>query len=111
MELTVLKNIVRTGWVSSVNNTDRTARVTFKDKGQDLVSGPLKVLKNPPFVEVEKTTLAYGVEEAEGHTHEGITESHTHSVTICPWLPSPGDFVLCIFLPNGDGDGFVIGGI
>lgn len=74
-ELTALKNIVRTGWVSSVNAADRTARVTFQDKGETFVSGPLKVLKNSPFI------------------------------------PAAGDFVLCIYLPNGDGDGFVIGGI
>lgn len=46
-ELSVLKNIVRTGWVSSVNAAERTARVTFKDKGEKpVVSGNLKVLKN-----------------------------------------------------------------
>ena len=73
--LTALENVIRAGWVSSVDIAERTARVTFKDKGDTFVSGPLKVLKNPP------------------------------------WLPSPGDFVLCIYLPNGDGDGFVIGGI
>ena len=33
-DLSVLKNIVRTGRVSSVNAGTRTARVTFEDKGQ-----------------------------------------------------------------------------
>lgn len=48
-ELSVLKNIVRTGWVSSVNEAERTARVTFRDKGQEpIVSGNLKVLKTHP---------------------------------------------------------------
>lgn len=105
-----IENIVRIGKVSSVNAADRTARVTFEDRN-NLVSGPLKVIKSPPFVTVEETTLTYGVQEAEGHTHEGKTESHTHGVTVAPWLPSPGETVLCVFLPNGDGDGFVIGGI
>lgn len=72
-ELTALQNIVRTGWVSSVNAADRTARVTFPDKGETFVSGSLKVLKD------------------------------------LPCIPAAGDFVLCIYLPNGDGDGFVIG--
>ena len=49
-ELTALKNIIRAGWVSSVDIAERTARVTFKDKGDTFVSGPLKVLKNPPWV-------------------------------------------------------------
>ena len=32
-DLSVLKNIVRTGRVSSVNAGNRTARVTFEDRG------------------------------------------------------------------------------
>ena len=47
-DLSVLKNIVRTGRVSSVNAGTRTARVTFEDKGQSpLVSGELKVIGCP----------------------------------------------------------------
>lgn len=99
-DLTALNNIVRAGWVSSVDPATRTARVTFFDKGKAFVSGPLKVMKNTPFIpqagEVQQTEKEAG---------------HAHKITISPWLPSPGDFVLCIFLPNGDGDGFVIGGI
>lgn len=34
LNLNVLKNIVRTGWVSSVNVEERTARVIFQDKGE-----------------------------------------------------------------------------
>ena len=50
-ELSVLKNMVRTGIVSSVNAGNRTARVTFSDKGESpIVSGELKVLKNAPFI-------------------------------------------------------------
>ncbi|MEA5057778.1 MAG: hypothetical protein VB047_09515 [Anaerotignum propionicum] len=105
----LLKNIVRVGWVSSVNAADRTARVKFEDKGETFVSGSLKVLKNTPFIpaagEVQQT-------EAEAGGSDSATfESHTHKIKISPWLPSPGDFVLCVYLPNDDGDGFVIGGI
>ena len=39
-EANVYKNIVRTGWVSSVNAADRTARVTFKDMGTTLFRVP-----------------------------------------------------------------------
>lgn len=94
-ELTVLKNIVRVGTISSVNAKDRTARVNFADKN-NLVSGALKILKTPPLVTVKNTSLP---------------EEHGHEVTISPWLPSVGDLVLCIYLPNGESDGFVIGGI
>lgn len=76
-ELTSLKNAIRTGWVSSVNILNSTARVTFKDKGDAFVSAPLKIVKNQ----------------------------------LTPWLPFIGQYVLCIFLPNGDGDGFILGGI
>ena len=78
-ELTILKNIVRVGSISSVNTTAKTARVTFADKqdpqGKPLVSGPLKVV------------------QAQS------------------WFPTVGQFVLCLFLPNGESDGFIIGGL
>lgn len=28
-----------------------------------------------------------------------------------PWFPETGQYVLCIFIPDGDGDGFILGGI
>ena len=31
--------------------------------------------------------------------------------TVYPWLPYVGQFVLCVYLPNGEHDGFVMGGI
>ena len=31
--------------------------------------------------------------------------------TASPWIPEIGQWVLCIFKPNGDGDGFILGGI
>lgn len=27
------------------------------------------------------------------------------------WLPDTGQYVLCLFVPGGDGDGFILGGI
>lgn len=108
-ELSVLKNIVRTGWVSSVNAAERTARVTFKDKGEKpVVSGNLKVLKNPPFIPAGK--VPQRTETESGGSGDAAFAAHSHAVVITPWLPSPGDFVLCIYIPTDDGDGFVIGG-
>ena len=54
MNESVLKNLVRAGWVSSVNVEERTARVIFKDKVETFVSGDLKVLQNQPLIVVEK---------------------------------------------------------
>lgn len=108
-ELSILKHIVRTGWVSSVNAADRTARVTFYDKGQPFVSGPLKVIQTPPFIPGKD--VVQETEEQAGGSGEAAFEKHKHKVIISPWLPSPGDYVLCLYLPTEDGDGFVMGGI
>lgn len=108
-EASVYKNIVRTGWVSSVNAADRTARVTFKDMGATFVSGPLKVIKNPPFIPAKDVVQETQAES--GGSGDASFAAHTHKVKISPWLPSPGDYVLCLYIPTNDGDGFVIGGI
>jgi len=46
------------------------------------------------------------------HIH-GVIENkpHRQTVTVYPWLPYVGQLVVCIYLPNGESDGFVIGGI
>jgi len=87
-DLSVLKNIVRTGRVSSVNAGNRTARVTFEDKGQSpLVSGELKVIKNPPFIPAKGA--AQRTESESGGSGEAAFAAHSHAVKIAPWLPSP----------------------
>ncbi len=108
-ELRTVKNMVRVGWVSSVNPSERTARVTFQDKGKTFVSGPLKVIQNPPFLPAAGVTQE--TEAKEGGSGDAAFASHKHGVRISPWLPSPGDFVLCLYIPTEDGDGFVMGGI
>lgn len=106
-ELTRLKNILCVGTVSSVNG--RTARVEFKDKGKPYVSGPLVVLQNAPFIPAQSATQE--TEPRGGGSGDASFEKHTHEVKISPWLPYVGQMVLCAILPNGDGDGFVIGGM
>lgn len=109
MGFTELENIIRTGWVSSVDIPERTARVIFEDKGDTFVSGPLKVLKNPPWI--PEYYAPYRTEYESGGSGDAAFESHKHDLKIKPWLPSVGDYVLCLLLPKGEGDGFVIGGI
>lgn len=43
----------------------------------------------------------------------GIIEHkpHRQTITVYPWLPYVGQLVVCLYLPNSDSDGFVIGGI
>ena len=153
-ELTVLKNVVRIGTVSSVNVANRTARVKFADKN-NLVSGPLKVIQSHPTITIEKEvdgdkwdfTAKYATanrkfglgetyttstpdtitlekviqyekkeaipEDTKLCSYTGVIEekTHRHIVKVYPWLPYVGQLVLCIYLPNGESDGFVIGGI
>lgn len=90
--MNALMNIVRIGIVSSIDSEEQTARVTFQDK-ENLVSGPLKVLENTPNLTIQT---------AEGHDHEIIVK---------PWMPSVGQSVVCLYLPNGESDGFVLGKI
>ena len=144
LNLNVLKNIVRTGWVSSVNVEERTARVIFEDKGETIVSGELKVLQNQPLITVEKwvdgAKWNYDAKYASIDRKLGLGESYTkaapdvitverdidykcplhgvdetkahkHVMTVYLWLPYIGQFVLCLYLPNGESDGFVLGGI
>lgn len=112
-DLTILKNIVRVGTVSSVDGASRTARVAFADKqgakGEPFISAPLKVMQNPPFI--PGNGVIQETQPKSGGSGEAAFEEHAHGLTIRPWLPHVGQFVLCIFLPNGEGDGFVIGGI
>ena len=81
-EASVYKNIVRTGWVSSVNAADRTARVTFKDMGTTFVSGPLKVIQNPPFIPAKDVVQETQTES--GGSGDASFASHTHNVKISP---------------------------
>ena len=39
------------------------------------------------------------------------TKTHKHVMKVYPWLPYIGQFVLCLYLPNGESDGFVLGAI
>lgn len=146
-DLNVLKNIVRTGWVSSVNVEERTARVIFEDKGETIVSGDLKIIANQPVITVEKWVdgekWAYDAKYSSADRSLGLGESyvktapnapdvitneksidykcplhgtdetknHKQTIKVYPWIPYVGQFVLCIYIPRDDGDGFVIGGI
>lgn len=79
-----LKDIVRVGIVSSVNAAKKTARVKIQDQG--IVTGDLKVVQNMPKIKKGDCILE-------------------------PWVPEVGQWVLCLFKPDGEGDGFVLGGI
>ena len=109
LNLNVLKNIVRTGWVSSVNVEERTARVIFEDKGETIVSGELKVLKNPPWI--PEYYAPYRTEYEAGGSGYPQFESHKHDLIIKPYMPKVNDLVLVLYFPVFNGDGVILGGV
>ena len=42
---------------------------------------------------------------------ETWVQKNLQIVTVYPWLPYVGQLVVCLYIPNGESDGFVIGGI
>lgn len=139
-QLSILWEIVRIGTVSSVNKEKRTARVILHDK-DELPSGELKVLQNQPLITIEKwvdgVKWEYDAKYASIDRELGLGETytkaapdiiknktpggeikyageireHTQTMTVYPWLPYIGQFVVCLYLPNGECDGFILGGI
>lgn len=89
-----LKNIVRIGIVSNVNPAKMMARVRIQEQG--IVTGDLKIVQNTSTVEIERKG--------------GTCEAECKAI-IRPWIPKVGQWVLCIFMPDGEGDGFILGGI
>ena len=89
-----LKDTVRVGIVSSVNVEKMTARVKIQDQG--IVTGDLKIVQNPPPAKIKIISGSCGAE---------------CEVIIKPWIPKVGQWVLCLFKPDGEGDGFILGGI
>lgn len=130
-----LKDIVRIGTVSSVNKDNLTARVKIEEQG--IVSYDLKCIQNTPLITFERTTdgskwsydatykqfdRQLGLGESYGKQYPdtintGFTYACDHAHTqetvmkVYPWLPHVGQQVVCLFMPSGDGDGFILGGI
>lgn len=104
-----IKNMVRVGTVSSVNKPERTAKVVFKDRGTEFVSGDLKVIKSPPFI--PEKDVPQRTEYEAGGSGEAAFENHKHDLIITPWLPDVKETVLCLYLGAENGDGFILGGL
>lgn len=122
--------MVRVGTVSSVDSVNRTARVIFSDRA-DMVSAHLKVLSNSPLITAAITTdgKAWGMTQTYASAPRGEVSAtytkkppdtihgelpvsgHSADVSVRAWLPFIGQTVVCLMIDNGDGDGFVIGGI
>ncbi len=92
-EIQSLKNIVRVGIVSKVNSENKTARVQIPEQG--IVTSELKIVQNMPKIEIK-------------NKDDTLSD---YNVEIEQWLPQVGQWVVCLFYPDGDGDGFILGGI
>lgn len=84
-----LKALVRVGIISKVDAGKMTARVKYVQQGT--MSGDMKLLQNHP----DNCTAEY----------------KCPSCGKCKWIPKPGQYVLCVLIPGGDGDGVILGGI
>lgn len=112
-DLTELKNIIRVGTVQSVDSTKMTARVKFNDKG-GIISGPLHILVRPRYIvpTIEKKEGDRTAPERLKYDKDNeLQTEHSHAAYITEWVPKVGSMVLCVFIPDGDGDGFILGGV
>jgi len=101
----ILRNLVRIGTVSAVDNAGKKARVVFQDKG--MTSGWLFVLQHPGTVNVEKDGKHSHSLPGGGST--GENGEHGHEAAVAPWMPAVNDTVLVLYLPIFNGDGFILG--
>lgn len=87
--------LIKVGMVETVKGAK--ARVRFK--GKSTTSMDLTILDNTRNF-TEETSGGSGYAEFANHNHK-----------IRRWTPNVGDSVLCIMIPNGNGQGFVIGSV
>lgn len=100
-----LKRIVRVGVVQSYDAKTRLARVKFDDKN-GLRSAPLKCVARPRHIAPNKKPPD---QEDDCIKKAGNHDGHDHEAYVMDWNPKSGAWVLCIFMPGGGGDGYVIG--
>ena len=98
--INVLKKIIRVGTVQTYYPDKNAARGKFDDKG-GIISAPLKVIRRP-------RSIVPGRSDQEGGK-TAIAEGHSHAAYVTDWVPQVNDMVVCIYVPGGDGDGFILG--
>ena len=99
-DIVELKNMLRKGIVQSVDQATMKARVKFGDKG-GIVSGALHILVTHRVLVPNKT-------DKTGDKTK-IANGHKHEAYITEWLPEVGEMVLCLMIPDGDGEGYILG--
>lgn len=100
-----LNRICKVGKVVNVNNEKMIARVLFPDTGMS--SDWLQIIINQPFI--PGYDGGQRTEYEAGGTLEASFERHAHALSIKPWMPKINDTVVCLYLPQRNGDGFILG--
>ena len=118
-------------WVTEVgaeNKWDCEAQYASVDRnlglGESYTKSAPDVIKTSKTIQYEKTRAIGGgspishscpisAGSASSCPLEGVIDGKTHrqTITVHPWLPYIEQLVVCLFVPNGNGDGFVMGGI
>lgn len=104
----ILTNLVRIGTVSSVDPSNKTARVIYKD--MNIVSGWLPVLQHYGAGVSISSNGSHTHELEDGDSTKG-SGSHSHEANVTYWMPKVNDMVVVLYLPVFNGDGFILGGI
>lgn len=124
-----LMGLVRVGTVMDVDSTKKRARVKFASEG--FTSGWLYVIQRSGggvyVPDAGSHNHGQKVSTNGSHSHGGQVStdgSHDHSITTQPdhthegtkttsWMPKVNDNVLCLYVPtdDGNGDGYILGGV
>lgn len=93
--------LIKIGTVESVEGI----KVKVRFQSMNTASQTLTAIDHTTVVEGGTRYTNY----QSGGSGEAAFSSHRHSIK--RWVPNVGDRVLCIMIPNGNGQGFVIGTI
>ena len=111
-----LMGLVRIGTITDVNAGKKQARVKFQSEG--MTSGWLYVIQHYGanlYIEPddEHTHVITDTYTSAGSASTDPAHDHLPGSIVTTWMPKINDTVLCLYLPtdDGNGDGFVLGGI
>lgn len=110
--IAILKKIIRVGIVQAYYPDKDAARVKFEDKG-GIISAPLKIIRRPRSIVPEQKKQEGGKTSETSLTYDingsTTTKGHSHVAYVTDWIPQVNDMVICIYVPGGDGSGFILG--
>ena len=107
----ILTRLVRVGIVMDVDANKLMARVKFTDA--DMTSGWLRVIQRAGGAVTVAADNKHSHTVHDTYTGGGSSDpvpTHNHPGTVtAAWMPKINDTVLTLYLPVGQGDGYVLG--